>query len=261
VPRLRLIAATLLLTGSACGGPGNAEGDSPSTIADALDAHDALVHPSEAPLADDTCASIAEEGPYCGQSKGLPRGVKGTIYYCRGGQTFTAVACVAGCHESDPGVPDTCAYSGTEVISVNLSEQRLYAYDDASHAQPLFSAPVSTGKPGHDTPAGRFSIHSKAMLVRMTSANDNYDTANVPWDQLITVTQRGGLYIHGAFWSNDPNHPSPNCGHCDAHAPMSHGCINMHVQDARKLYLWSAPGVPVYVGWDGAALRSLMRGR
>jgi len=37
--------------------------------------------------------------------------------------------------------------------------------------------------------------------------------------------------LHGAYWHN-------NFGH-----PMSHGCVNMKIADAEKIYYWTNPNV------------------
>ena len=45
------------------------------------------------------------------------------------------------------------------------------------------------------------------------------------------ITKARGFGLHGAYWHN-------NFGH-----PMSHGCVNMRIEDAEKLYYWTAPNV------------------
>ena len=40
-----------------------------------------------------------------------------------------------------------------------------------------------------------------------------------------------GSSLHGTYWHN-------NFGH-----PMSHGCVNMRIEDAQALYAWTTPVV------------------
>ncbi|MBI2268559.1 MAG: L,D-transpeptidase [Candidatus Blackburnbacteria bacterium] len=43
------------------------------------------------------------------------------------------------------------------------------------------------------------------------------------------IAKSRGFSLHGAYWHN-------NFGH-----PMSHGCVNMRIVDAQKLYNWIDP--------------------
>jgi lipoprotein-anchoring transpeptidase ErfK/SrfK len=45
-----------------------------------------------------------------------------------------------------------------------------------------------------------------------------------------------GVAIHSTFWHN-------NFGE-----PMSHGCINASPQDAKWLFRWTQPAVPIVAG-------------
>jgi lipoprotein-anchoring transpeptidase ErfK/SrfK len=44
-----------------------------------------------------------------------------------------------------------------------------------------------------------------------------------------------GYAIHGAYWHN-------NFG-----TPVSHGCVNMRVEEAKALYEWASVGMEVVV--------------
>jgi lipoprotein-anchoring transpeptidase ErfK/SrfK len=63
----------------------------------------------------------------------------------------------------------------------------------------------------------------------MTGAD--YDTPDVPW----TMYYSGGFAIHGAYWHN-------NFG-----TPVSHGCVNLRVPEAKALYEWAPMGTEVVV--------------
>ncbi|MBI5619492.1 L,D-transpeptidase, partial [Candidatus Gottesmanbacteria bacterium] len=47
-----------------------------------------------------------------------------------------------------------------------------------------------------------------------------------------------GYAIHGTYWHN-------NFGH-----PMSHGCVNMRIEDAKTLFEWSSPQVTDTKAWS-----------
>ena len=58
-------------------------------------------------------------------------------------------------------------------------------------------------------------------------AND-YELYGVPWVSYFTES---GIAIHGTYWHNDFG------------LPRSHGCINMPIDAARWIYLWSQPSL------------------
>jgi hypothetical protein len=61
---------------------------------------------------------------------------------------------------------------------------------------------------------------------------DFYDLPNVPYVMFFSgpnAPAGAGFSLHGAYWHD-------NFGH-----PMSHGCVNMRIVDAEKLYDWADP--------------------
>lgn len=111
-------------------------------------------------------------------------------------------------------------------IEIDLSEQRLRAWEGNKL---IYSFRTSTGKGSTPTPTGRYSINSKYRLNRMRGRG--YDIPNVPY----TMYFHGGYAIHGAFWHNRFG------------TPVSHGCVNLPVNQARKLYNWADTGTLVVV--------------
>jgi len=116
-------------------------------------------------------------------------------------------------------------------IYVDLTNQRLTAYDGSTK---VFDFPVSTGKWG-PTPTGDFHIWIWLKYTRMSggTGNDYYNLPNVPYTMFFynsDVSKGRGYSLHGAYWHN-------NFGH-----PMSHGCVNMRIEDAGKIFTWSNPG-------------------
>lgn len=117
-------------------------------------------------------------------------------------------------------------------IEIDLTHQMLYAFEND---QVVMSFPVSTGKWGK-TPTGIFHIWVKLRYTRMAggSGSDYYNLPNVPHVMFFNNDQVGkgrGFSLHGAYWHN-------NFGH-----PMSHGCVNIGLADAAKLYDWADPVV------------------
>ncbi len=111
-------------------------------------------------------------------------------------------------------------------IEVDLSTQTLVAWEGQT---PVMSFLVSTGLPNTPTVVGRFHIYQKLVSTRMVGPG--YDLPNVPH----TMYFYSGYALHGAYWHN-------NFGH-----PMSHGCVNLALDDAEKLFNWATPVLP-----DGA---------
>ena len=111
-------------------------------------------------------------------------------------------------------------------IQVDLSEQRLITWQGN---KPVFGVIVSTGKKSTPTPTGVFNIYTKLVKTRMKG--EDYDIPNVPH----TMYYQGGYGIHGAFWHN-------NFG-----IPVSHGCVNVAPNHAKKIFNWASVGTPVVV--------------
>jgi hypothetical protein len=110
-------------------------------------------------------------------------------------------------------------------IEIDLSDQKLYAKEGN---RTVFDFLISSGK-FNPTPTGEFRIWSKLKYTRMEGGkkenNTYYNLPNVPYTQYFYK----GYGIHGAYWHN-------NFG-----KPMSHGCVNMAIPDAEKLFYWTLP--------------------
>lgn len=111
-------------------------------------------------------------------------------------------------------------------IDIDLSEQRLYAYDGQDLVR---SFVVSTGTYLHPTPVGRYSVYIKLRYTDM--AGPGYYLPDVPY----TMYFYSGYGIHGTYW------------HDNFGTPMSHGCINMITEEAGWLYDWSFVGITVNI--------------
>lgn len=117
-------------------------------------------------------------------------------------------------------------------IDVNLSEQWLTAYEGDLA---VYSAPVATGRDGFNTPTGDYAIYYKLPMQDMVgnAAGESWYVPHIPWVQYVV----GGVALHGTYWH-------------DAHGTgvrMSHGCINLRIDDAQWLYEWADVGTSVSI--------------
>ncbi len=119
-------------------------------------------------------------------------------------------------------------------IEVDLTNQRIYAYEGN---QKVMEFVVSTGKWGA-TPTGTFTIayKTRAQLMKGGSRalNTYYYLPNVPFVQFFgngEIPWSRGFSFHGTYW------------HDKFGTPQSHGCINMKIADAEKLYYWTTPSL------------------
>ncbi len=117
-------------------------------------------------------------------------------------------------------------YPDERWIDINLSTQRLYAYDGDKLMKTFV---VSTGLPATPTVTGRFRVYVKYTSTLMTGPG--YYLPGVPW----TMYFYGGYGIHGTYWHN-------NFGY-----PMSHGCVNMRNEDAEWIFNFSRVGTLINI--------------
>ena len=123
-------------------------------------------------------------------------------------------------------------------IDVELATESLVAYEGVV---PVYAALVATGRgpQGSETatPKGVHRIWVKLETSSMGNLGDedaetHYSIEDVPYVQFFAK----GVAIHGAFW-----HHSFGAAH-------SHGCVNMAPVDARWLFEFTSPELPV--GWS-----------
>jgi lipoprotein-anchoring transpeptidase ErfK/SrfK len=122
---------------------------------------------------------------------------------------------------------------GERWIHIDLAEQSLTAYDE--NDVPIYATLISSGKPGYDTPTGRYFVGAKHVTTTMSGDDPNeghYEVEEVPW----TMYYLDSYAIHGAYW------------HDQFGRTRSPGCTNVAPADARWLFRWSRPHVPG--GWQ-----------
>ena len=117
--------------------------------------------------------------------------------------------------------PDV-APEGPIVVVVSLTEQRAYVYRNGVQ---IGVTTVSTGKPGHDTPTGIFTILQKDKDHHSSVYND----ASMPYQERLTWD---GVALHAGGL---PGYPS------------SHGCVHLPSKLAEDLFGASHMGMTVVV--------------
>ena len=117
-------------------------------------------------------------------------------------------------------------------VEVNLTTQMLRAYEDDTL---VYEFKISSGR---KTPQGTYRIwkkhRMKDMKVGMVVKNDFYVIEDVPYIMFYEgedMPRERGFAIHGAYW------------HEEFGRPISHGCINMRVEEARMLFDWTGPAL------------------
>ena len=119
-------------------------------------------------------------------------------------------------------------------IEVSIQNQTLTAFEGD---QVVFFTQISSGQNQQpdpnglpwDTPRGHFNIQSKMPSKHMGDGNlaaDGYDLPGVPWTCFFTDK---GHAFHGAYW------------HDNFGLQMSHGCVNMRVEQSKWLFRWTTP--------------------
>jgi lipoprotein-anchoring transpeptidase ErfK/SrfK len=125
-----------------------------------------------------------------------------------------------------PAAPPKASSGGARWIDVDLSQQRLYAYEGDTLIR---SFVVSTGTWQTPTVTGRYKVWIKLRSAPMSGPG--YYLPDVPYIMYFYK----GYGIHGTYWHN-------NFG-----TPMSHGCVNMTIPDAEWVYNFSVVGTVVNV--------------
>jgi len=159
------------------------------------------------------------------------------------------VLLLAGCAEFQNAMYDVRGIPpGKVAIVVNLRDQRATLY---SGQEPVLTAPVSTGREGHDTAPGRYQVIQKdldhrsslygaylrdGMVIRRDvdvrkdprPAGAQFIGAPMPYFLRIY----GGVGMHGGYL---PGYAA------------SHGCIRMPLGRARRFYGAASIGTPVII--------------
>jgi lipoprotein-anchoring transpeptidase ErfK/SrfK len=114
------------------------------------------------------------------------------------------------------------------IVKVSASGHYMNVYRDG---KPFAHWPISSGRPGDDTPNGTYLTIEKANPVDMVGPGYNIQ---VPFSVRFTWS---GDYLHDAYWSVGEQ----------GFTNVSHGCVNMSPADAETFYNMAAPGDPVTI--------------
>lgn len=125
----------------------------------------------------------------------------------------------------DPGAfawrPELAPAGPVEIV-VSIPLQRAYVYRGGTL---IGITTVSTGRPGHATPTGRFPIMEK----HREHYSNLYNSAPMPFMQRLTM---GGIALHAG---QIPGHPA------------SHGCVRLPLDFARLLFGVTQVGGNVHI--------------
>lgn len=136
-------------------------------------------------------------------------------------------------------------------VLVNIGTQTMACYEGKRE---VYFCRVSTGAKFNSdgksvdkwsTPVGLFNAVSRKFVgLHMAGGTraSGYEVFGVGWTSFFAT---GGYSIHSTYW------------HANFGEPMSHGCVNAEPEDARFVFLWSAPQVAYdpgkieITGYDG----------
>ena len=118
---------------------------------------------------------------------------------------------------------------GPSVVAVgNTATHRTQIY---YNGKLRYNWPISSGRPGDDTPDGSYLTIEKANPVQMTGPGYSI---SVPWSVRFTFS---GDYYHDAYWSVGQQ----------GFENVSHGCVNLAPADAQAYYNLAVPGDPITI--------------
>ena len=136
--------------------------------------------------------------------------------------------------EASPGIygehdlSQSFVIGGSLIVVADTQTHRALIYRDKR----LYADwPMSSGRPGDDTPNGTYLTIDKGNPVEMKGPG--YDLM-VPWSVRFTWS---GDFLHDAYWSVGEQ----------GFTNVSHGCVNLSPADAQTYYEMEVPGDPVTI--------------
>jgi len=116
-------------------------------------------------------------------------------------------------------------------FDVDLGEQVVVAYEND---QPVYATLTASGHEPNNTPRGNYPIWGKVTSITMKSQEYDdipYYVNRVPWVMFFQAHNA----LHGAYW------------HDRFGNTKSHGCVNLAPKDAKYIFDWLQPNLPL--GW------------
>lgn len=140
---------------------------------------------------------------------------------------------------SQEGTPNGQKVWGTTYIEVDITQQHMWYIQNGSVT---FECDIVTGKPGHNTPTGVFTILEKLRnkVLRgdiLPNGEREYETPVSYWARVTW----SGIGFHDATWQ------SAFGGQRYLQGYGSHGCINMPLDKVQQFYGMISVGEPVII--------------
>ncbi|MEX1018356.1 MAG: L,D-transpeptidase family protein [Litorilinea sp.] len=143
--------------------------------------------------------------------------------------------------------PDAPSNVGKTIL-ISTAQQYLWAYADGKL---VLQTPVTTGRPGADTPVGTYPVLVKYSPYRFVSpfpVGHEFHYEPVDSNYSLRITWEGH-HIHDAPWRTDFG-PGTNLPHNNSRGQMatgSIGCVNVPTSAMAQLYEWADEGIQVTV--------------
>src|SRR5205814_8817698 len=133
-------------------------------------------------------------------------------------------------------------------VEIDLQEQRAYLLQSG---RPVLASPISSGRHGHLTRTGSFTVlekersHYSSMYGKIVDANGNTVVADADADMSVP---RGGKFIPAPmhYFMRFAGADGMHAGYLPGY-PASHGCVRMPEQYAIAFFNLVSVGTPVTV--------------
>lgn len=162
--------------------------------------------------------------------------IRGSDYRSPAERDWFLANCLPAAEASGlPAIPGP-EVQGERWILVDIASQRMSAMIGD---RVVYTALVTTGKPGWETPPGTYNIIYRVADETMTSASigaeEDYVLEHVLYTQYFTTE---GHAIHLNYWRDDSYFGS---------TPSSHGCVGARLADAELFWRFAHVGTRVTI--------------
>ncbi|GCF08435.1 L,D-transpeptidase [Dictyobacter arantiisoli] len=146
--------------------------------------------------------------------------------------------------------PDALPTDAVKFILINITNQWMYVYQDGAQ---IANTPITTGRPGLDTPIGTFHIFNKASPTTFVSmwppGSPNYFAPT--YINFALEFLNPGYFIHDSLWRNvyGPGSNTPHYVAGYGTESGSHGCVNVPYSTMSWLYNWADIGTTVQLSY------------